>query len=145
MTDDEQQRTKRPRKSEREMANRVRAAEIISKGALRLFDIDGRSVEVHVLNAQRTGMLYLVYEGKPYVGTSTQTPQSYTPDGSCTGRVNIGIAELLMDATEEVAYVQDILLGEILTLRMIIRYFRTTDGAERFNEWPMEAFPLPVV
>lgn len=68
MADDEQQRIKRPRKSEREMANRVRAAEIISKGALRLFDIDGRSVEVHVLNAQRTGMLYLVYEGKPYVG-----------------------------------------------------------------------------
>ena len=135
-------------KSVRVVANQVRSAEHILSGALRLFDIEGRSVEIYVLDAQRTGMLLVVHNGKSYASNPKQPPSSFTPDGREVGRMHLGTAQLLMDAShvkEEIVYVQDVALDAngVLGFRVAIRFLKTTDGTEMFNEAEIEGFPLP--
>ena len=130
--------------SKRVAANQVRPAEQIAEGALRLFDTEGRSIDVYILNAERTGMLYLLFEGKPFVAMPKEPPVlSFTPEGIQDGRVNLSAAQLLMDAKDCITYVQDVALDGTLRFCVVMRYLRPTDGQERFFEVQIEGFALP--
>ena len=130
--------------SKRVAANQVLPAEQIAEGALRLFDTEGRSIDVYILNAERTGMLYLLFEGKPFVSMPKEPPVlSFTPEGIQDGRVNLSAAQLLMDAKDCITYVQDVALDGTLRFCVVMRYLRPTDGQERFFEVQIEGFALP--
>ena len=128
-----------PRISKRVAANQVRPAEPISKGALRLFDMEGHSIDIYVLSA---GMLHVLFEGKPFAAMPKQAVACFTPEGIEERRTHLSAAEVLMYA--DIAYVQDVALDHgTLSFRAVMRYLRTTDGEERFNEVQIEGFALP--
>ena len=133
-----------PRISKRVAANQVRPAEPIAEGALRLFDMEGHSIDVYVLNAKRTGMLHVLFEGKPFAAMPKQAVACFTPEGIEERRTHLSAAEVLMYAAEDIAYAQDVALDHgTLSFRAVMRYLRTTDGEERFNEVQIEGFALP--
>ena len=101
--------------SKRLAANQVRQAERIAEGALRLFDMEGHSIDVFALNAELTGQLYILFEGKPFVAMP-KSPSVFTSEGIQEGSINLSVAQILTDANDCVAYMQDAALNADGTL-----------------------------
>ena len=87
-------------------------------------------------------MLHVLFEGKPFAAMPKQAVACFTPEGIEERRTHLSAAEVLMYA--DIAYVQDVALDHgTLSFRAVMRYLRTTDGEERFNEVQIEGFALP--
>ena len=76
----------------------------------------------------------------------------YTPDGKWEdGRINLSTAVIVSntarDTKDGFAYAQELELVDhgALKARLAFRFFSRTDGAERFLEIDLEAFPMPAM
>ena len=80
----------------------------------------------------------------------------YTPDGKWEdGCINLSTADIVSstarDTKDGFAYAQELELVDqgaakgMLKARLAFRFFSHTDGAERFLEIDLEAFPMPAM